>query len=194
VAKNKELAAAKRRQAAAAREAERRKANAKKKETVARAKRTKEGPKVQTSQGNQVKLTDEQFSDQDQVFWLCHGVNYLLSDHEQGTWTPLFPEIYEGTLPPPEAIAERVVTKFSEYPKDWPLEGKAALGWTIQSKEVVYVYYKEALRRLIARHPDGDAEGLCRQPHDPVVWGLFHFLKDRLMPSKAKKIAHERHQ
>lgn len=183
--KNKELATQKRRQAAAEREKARRKALSKKK---AEAK-----PKKATSPvSGEVQVTDEQFSDDQHLFWLCHGVNYLVSDHNQGLWTPLFPEIYEGTLPQPEQVADRVVVKYSAYPKEWPLEGKAALGWTVQSKEVVYVYYKESLRRLAARHPDGDAEALCKLAHDPVVWGLFHFLKDRLLPSRAKAKAHQR--
>lgn len=194
MAKNKELATTKRRQAAALREAERRKMQSKKKAATVKTKKEKLAEIFQGAKEVALKMTDEQFPEEDYIFWLCQGTNYIVSDHEQAIWTPLFPEIYEGVLPQPEQIAERVVTKYSEYGKEWPLEGKAALGWTIQSREVVFVYYKESLRRLAARYPDGDVDILCKQPHEPAMWSLFSFLKDRLLPSKAKKVAHERHQ
>ena len=183
--KNKELVAQKRRQVAAAREAERRRKAAIKKEKL------KGGTSTSSVRQEALKLTDDQFPDDTHLFWLCHGVNYIVSNHEQAIWNPLFPEIYEGKLPIPEAVAERVVNKYSEF-AEWPIEGKAALGWTVQSKEVVYVYYKEAHRRLMSRYPDGDAEELCRQPHDLVLWGLFNFLKERLLPTKVRKASRKR--
>jgi hypothetical protein len=185
--KNREQVTQKRKQAAALRDAARRKEQSKKKANIMK------GPR-KLVEAPRLEVTDAQFSDEDYIFWLCSGVNNIISNHDQGLWTPLFPEIYEGVLPQPEQIAERIVAKYSEYSKEWPLEGKAALGWSIQSRPVVFVYKKEALRRLAARHPDGNPEELCRKPHDPVVWGLFHFLKDQLLPSKAKAKAHARHR
>ena len=40
-------------------------------------------------------------SDEDYTFWLCHGANYLASDSATGVWTPIFEDIYSGTLPAP---------------------------------------------------------------------------------------------
>lgn len=191
MAKNKEALTQKRKQASAAKDTERRKTNRKKREAeTLRLKKSKVVPPVGSSEP-----TKEQFSDEQEIWWRCNGVNFIISDHDQGIWTPLFPEIYTengGTLPELSTIAERVVGKYSEF-TEWPLEGKAALGWTIQSRSVIFVYFKEALRRLAARHPDGNAEELCKLPHDPVIWGLFNFLKEHLLPSKVKKAAHEKH-
>jgi hypothetical protein len=185
--KNKELATQKRKQAAALKEAVRRKELAKKKAILAGKKKSVEGTPFAFPQ-----VSEEQFSENSQIFWLCHGVNYLISDMAKGLWTPLFPEIYEGTLISPEEIAQRVVTHFSSYEKEWPIEGKAALHWTIVPKNVVYVYYKESLRRISARYPESDPEMVCKEPHNLVLWGLFNFMKEQLLDPKNHKKSHKR--
>jgi len=148
----------------------RRRANTKKKQ----ANRLKvKGPKI--------KVTPEMFPDKQWVFWLAHGVNYILSDYSTGTWKPLFDEIYEDKDLEPEALAKRLLGKFGEEKENWTPDAKAAVAWTIQDRSVVYVYYKAALRKLLVADPECDAKALARQPHQSTVWELFNFLKDKLL-------------
>jgi hypothetical protein len=128
-------------------------------------------------------------SDEDYTFWLCHGANYLASDSEQGIWAPLFEDIYQGRLPPPESIAQRVL---HAYQAQLEAEGKfggiprAVLAWTVTDRQVVSVYKHEAVRRLAAKNPGGDVEALARSPHNPVVWGMMDQVKARSLAAGDK--------
>ena len=113
-----------------------------------------------------------------QLFWRAHGINFILSDHETATWTPLFDSIYEpgASMPSLNDITQRVMSKFGTDSGNWPPEGRAALGWAVSSKETLFVYYQEALRRL----PAVEGADLIRQPHNPLVWGVFQYLRTEL--------------
>ena len=128
----------------------------------------------------------ETFSQDDFIFWLAHGVNYLLSDHEQGLWQPVFEEIYQGKLLQPQDMATGLMTRYSGM-KEWPLEAKSALGWVVASRSLVYIYYRESLRRMGSAYPDvDDHQAMIRLPAHPVVWGVFHHLKEKLLHKKGR--------
>lgn len=127
----------------------------------------------------------EEFSDEQMRLWICHGVNCIVSDYDKGVWKPLFEGIYEGRVPEPEDIAQMVMDKYNLKEGEWPPEAKSALAWTVQERNVVFLYYKEALRRLTAAHGgDADIEGLSRQPHNPIVWALFAYMKEKILKRK----------
>lgn len=120
--------------------------------------------------------------DDDYVYWLCHGVNYIASDHATGVWSPLFEEIYHGTLPQPEAIAERVMTAYSEELKAaGAFSGipRAVLAWSVMERSIITIYKHEAVRQLKAKDPECDAELLARAPHNSTVWALMDKVKQR---------------
>jgi len=120
--------------------------------------------------------------DEDYTFWLCHGANYLASDSETGVWNPLFEDIYTGTLPDPESIAQKVLHTYSA---ELEAEGKfggvprAVLAWTVTDRSIVTIYKHEAVRRLLEKDSECDAEGLARQPYNPTVWSLMDKVKAR---------------
>lgn len=126
------------------------------------------------------------FTDADHLFWVCHGINCLVSDYEKGLWRPLFPEIYEDHQLSPDVVANRTMTAFKEDPEDEGFSiSKAATAWAIQDKATVYVYKNKALKVYKRAHPeDSDAETAIRQPHTSVVWKIFDGLKT-LMESRA---------
>ena len=130
-------------------------------------------------------VTPEMFPDTQMFFWLAHGVNHILSDHEKGLWTPLFEGIYEGNLSSPNAIAEGLMAKYAGV-TEWPIEAKAAIGWAVSNRKIVYIYYKEALRRLAACHPEEELETMAIQPHQPEVWSLFAYMKNKVLNRSRK--------
>ena len=136
------------------------------------------------------------FTAKDLAFWVAHGVNYLLSDEATGTWAPLFPALY-GTpskVPTLAEVQQALLDRYSHLAK-WPAAGKTALAWTVQGRDHVYVYYKEALRRLSAAHGIDlpELEAKAREPQNPLVWALFSYMKDhvrrdpRVKPPKKPK-------
>lgn len=145
----------------------------------------KEKQRLAKSQAKPIKIPDVEtrtFSDAQWVFWLAHGVNYLISDYDKGLWTPLFTGIYETPprLPTPEEIAQGVMGKYHDT-KEWPLEAKAALAWTVSDRKLIFVYYLESLRRTRGEQPEVDVEALVREPHNPQVWSVFNFLKQKIL-------------
>lgn len=163
---------------------------AKKQKRAAREKQRRK-----TYKANKVKIDDNRdavaesvFPLANQLFWLAHGVNCLLSDYKEGTWTPLFERLYDGELPESqEAITSKVMVKYSSF-KEWPSEAKAAIAWTVSSPKLLHIYWHEAMRRMQRAHPDLDepeVEPLIRRPADGCVWDLFHYLKQHLLQRKA---------
>jgi len=135
-------------------------------------------------------VTEEMFPDEDLLFWLAHGVNYMLSDYDTGTWTPVFEEIYEGAKLTPEDIARRVVDKYSDSVSSWPPEAEAALAWSVQPRESVYFYFLEILRRLKKKgHSKEKIRQLAVAPHNGVVWGVFRGVFENMQEQKKKRAA-----
>jgi len=123
---------------------------------------------------------DEQFR-----FWLAHGVNYIVSDYENGIWEPMFPSIYENTAVDSAVIAKTITTKFTpltDKEKHWPKAGKTAMSWSLMTREVVYIYYREVIQRLKASLKGKDVETtveeLATSPGNPIVWGVFKYMLD----------------
>ena len=135
-----------------------------------------------------VEITPEIFPEEDFLFWVCHGINSIVSDYDNGVWTPLFDGIYAGVLPDAETVIQTVMDKYNQAkggPDAWPHEGKAALAWAVSDRKIVYIYYRESLRRLTAAHGgDADIEGKARSPHNPLVWALFDYMKNKVLNRK----------
>jgi len=120
------------------------------------------------------------------LFWVAHGANYILSDYANGTWQPLFENIYEGGAPPSlNKMQSAIMAKFGPDNGDWPPEGRAVLAWTVQTVQAVYTFYQDSKRRAEGHDPEGDIEALVRQPHYSPVWEAFDFLKQQLAARSA---------
>lgn len=150
--------------------------------------------KMRTMRLEQAKLLQDGqqvpvLSDEDYLFWLCHGANYLASDSSTGVWAPIFEDIYQGTLPNPESVAQKVLATYQEALET---EGKfggvprAVLAWTVTDRNIVSVYKHEAVRRLREKDPECEAEVLARTPHNPVVWSLMDKVKERSLAAGAE--------
>jgi hypothetical protein len=136
-------------------------------------------------------ITKEMFSDDEHAFWIAHGINHILSDWKEGTWTPMFPSIYEGIKVPLETIANILIGRMSEA-----LEGKfgaealespksqVALAWAATPREIIYLFVNETQRRLKAKDPDGDFLAQSKQPHNPVVWEVLNWMVSRMHAKK----------
>ena len=116
----------------------------------------------------------------DYLFWLAHGVNYILSDFDNGIWSPLFESVYEGKTLTADNISKTVMEKYAGL-KEWPVEAKAALAWTVSDPKLVQIYYREVLRRAQSTYPDrDDIESFIREPKNSTVWEVFSFIKEKL--------------
>lgn len=117
-------------------------------------------------------------TDTEYAFWLAHGLNCLLSDYDEGLWTPLL-EVYDGKgcLTPGE-IRAKVFAHFGFPGREQEVSNreKVVLAWTVQGKEVVWAYRFEAHHRIQQASPDGDAPTLAKSPANGTVWRMFHDL------------------
>jgi hypothetical protein len=120
--------------------------------------------------------------DDDYLFWLCHGANFLASDSKTGVWDPLFEDIYTGTLPDPESVALKVMDCYQQEVEAAETFGgvpRAVLAWTVTDRSIITIYKHEAVRQLLAKDPECDAETMARQPFNPTVWSLMDKVKTR---------------
>ena len=130
-------------------------------------------------------ITDDEY-----VFWLCHGANFLASNEEEGLWEPIFEGIYNGRLPDPETVAKTVLDKYAAEmeadSEEFTGIPHSVLAWTLTEKSMIRVYKYEAERRLLEKDPECDAAELARQPHNPVVWGVMAEIKQRSLEAIPK--------
>ncbi len=117
-------------------------------------------------------LTEAEFPEADRAYWLAHGVNFLTSNYDEGEWTPLFPEIYEGEMLDEETLSGRLVT-LAEDEDNMTAAQRAVLGYAFQNPMSHYVFKRRA-EGLITEAGDEDAEATARLPHQPLVWQMFH--------------------
>jgi tRNA nucleotidyltransferase/poly(A) polymerase len=116
------------------------------------------------------------FSQADELFWRCHGVNYLVSDTDEGLWKPLFPTIYEGFGPAPEDIVKTILASGEESPDP--------IAWSAQPRASIYAIRQRCITRIksdakkeLTRE---EIEERLVKPHDPSVWDVFFDLKESL--------------
>jgi hypothetical protein len=146
------------------------------KATQRRAEIKKRPPKQAVPMGRKFTFASKEEFD----FWRADGVNFILSDYENATWMPMF-DIYNGGTPPDlNAVAKSVMEKFGPDTGDWPDEGRAALGWAVNPPQTLAIYYMEAQRRLKEQNPEEDISVLIRTEHNPVVWGVFNYIKTEI--------------
>lgn len=117
------------------------------------------------------------FSEEDQMFWVGHGANYLASDYENGVWDPIVEEIYNGTPLTIKALSEAVLKRYQDNDGDVPPSGKAVITWTVQDRSTIYLFARKALRAIKKNNPDTDADVAVRQPKNPLVWEIFQGIK-----------------
>ena len=122
----------------------------------------------------------ESFDETQHLFWMCHGVNFLVSDYENGTWTPLFEGIYEGRMPSPADVGRTIMTHFGPDAETWPPAGMQAMAWTMQPKATVYVYYQVALKKALEAKVAGSADEVVRKPANAYAWDTFNLLRTEL--------------
>jgi hypothetical protein len=123
---------------------------------------------------------------EDQLFWICQGANYLTSNADEGSWTPLFPTIYEGAIIAPEVIAQTIMAAGDS------LDVVEALGWSAQPRGILYVFYQKCLSHLKKALPEATVEDVLeqvRKPHDPHLWALFDELKKSLRARRMERKA-----
>jgi len=181
MAKQKAQANTKRKQKAAAKAKARDKKNRQTKHALKTSRR-------EALKAKQNWPSEKEFSKDEHLFWIQHGVNYLLSDFEEGIWKPLFPTIYEGKLLPPEEIAQAIMTS---------TEGDDminAMAWSAHSRRVVYTVRQQCIARLRSDR-GSEAEDLSldqlkervRKPHAPSVWDVFDELGTSLTQKRVKR-------
>jgi len=123
------------------------------------------------------------FPEADHLFWVCHGVNYLMSNYEEGLWTPLFPMLYEGNVPLIGDVTNAVLHGDAD---------KHTLAWTIHDRRIIWVYVQEAVRRLTAAGYSEDVDQVAKRPHQPLVWEMFHQMRQKWEQQSGKSPAHSK--
>ena len=108
----------------------------------------------------------------DYIFWKAHGCNYLLSNYEQGIWTPIFPEIYENkVINEEDKMAERVGKKYWEG-GSVSQEAIPALMWLIFTPSQLWKMVRQVKRGIPVSH--------LRKPHNVKIWKSFDLIKENL--------------
>lgn len=109
-----------------------------------------------------------------------HGANCLVSDYNAGIWDPLIEDLYTGADVHPEMAVQAIINRFGDNCEEWSPKAKVALAWLAQSREVIFIYKTECIRRL-EETGDENPDMSARQPHNSSVWRLFHELKETLI-------------
>lgn len=110
-------------------------------------------------------------SEEDAIFWRCHGVNYLMSNLQDGLWDPPFEDIYDGHLPSPEAIPSRLAARDDVSP--------IVMAWALAEKRVLGIY-KSYIETRLRESGVEDPEKVARKPHQAVVWSWLENIRDQL--------------
>jgi len=111
-------------------------------------------------------------------WWVVHGLNYLASDYEAGTWTPLF-EIYEGEKPPTrDQVIARILRdhKPEEEPELSPA-GLLLMSWTLSPPAAIFTFAEGVKAHLQSKGRDPEE---VRTPHDGDVWHYFQRIREAL--------------
>lgn len=138
---------------------------------MVKAKRAKPRRRTRKLPSPPLEMSKEEYR-----FWLCHGVNFLVSDEDRGVWDPLFPSVYGGALPSLDNVFQTVMARYGvDEGEPLTAKGKMVLAWVTLPNHLVRVYKLEAERRA------GEGYNVMR-PHNPVVWGLMTELQRRFSP------------
>lgn len=103
------------------------------------------------------------------AFWLAHGANFLASSYGEGTWTPLFADIYgEGAKVPSSTVLRLTVFKLyhDAQTQQWTDEGRSIASWIAQDPVVTTIVSRRAAKAATT------AEAAL-EPRNPNVWALF---------------------
>jgi len=146
-------------------------AHEKRKQAKALKDRRKKAQKAKAQNQRPAGPPQAEFPEVERTFWMLHGCNFLASDYTEGTWTPLFPEIYEGAEPTEETIASRL--KKVAAPDELSPSERAVLGYALQPRQNHYAFKLNAERLVQATKGENHKVVAC-QPHQPVVWKMFH--------------------
>lgn len=139
-----------------------------------RALKSRRRRKAHRVRPKQARLPAGAFPEQERVFWIAHGVNFLHSDWDQAIWNPMFPEAYTS----PEnlsfdLISERLVPIAEVAIEKMSGAQRAVLGYAFQEEVAHYAFKKEAERRLEEKGVE-DPVSSAKLPHQSTVWQLFH--------------------
>lgn len=113
------------------------------------------------------------------AFWVAHGLNYLASDYEQGVWSPLYPEVYTGTVVSANTIFTRVLNRFLGPDKHLSEAGIKCVLWASLRPEELFklVWRTRQYTRLHGGEP--------HQALDPHTW-TFVQMTGNLMRKSCK--------
>lgn len=118
--------------------------------------------------------------------WLACAINYVASDYETGTWSPVWDE--HGVAPFPE----RVKLFEAVHEKYWDTEaqaftgrlGSVLAGWTMLAERTVLGLQIGYLHWMQQHNPDKEAIVSLLTPHDAGVWEFFHTeIRQKLLAS-----------
>ncbi len=109
------------------------------------------------------------------VFWIAHGLNCLASDYNEGTWTPVFPDLYDdGVEITEERIGNYLKKHYTEKGNTWTEEGRRGVGWAGSPATNVYAIQQKCI---------AEAEKNGVDPKKPAcgpVWRVFGIMRDKI--------------
>jgi len=108
------------------------------------------------------------------IFWVAHGLNMLASNYTEGTWTPVFPDIYSGRAVSEEEVGAYLKKHFNEKDKTWTTEGRQAVGWACSPAANIYAIQQKAVAE--AEKNDVDPKSSACGP----VWRIFQIMSEEI--------------
>ena len=109
------------------------------------------------------------------MYWVVHGLNMLASDYNEGTWTPVFPELYDdGVQISEDAVGAYLVKHYDKDNNAWTTEGRRAVGWANSTVTNIYAVQQKCV---------AEAEKNGVDPKSPAcgpVWRIFGIMRDEI--------------
>jgi len=125
--------------------------------------------------------------------WLAHGANFLASDYEEGTWDPVFPEVYTGdpdnyNQANHDAFRKRLMDRYwNAKTEEWVgAEGKVIVAWATVTPEPAYVFYLEGIRLLADAGVEEPFEVIWA-PHNGIIWEFLNQIRARLEAESTRR-------
>ena len=118
----------------------------------------------------------------DYLFWIGHGLNMLASSYKEGTWTPVFPDLYgEGRQITEDEISAYIMGHYDKETNTWTSEGRCAVGWA--NSTVVNIYSVQQKCLAEAQKNSVDPNNAACDPRAAAcgpVWRIFGIMRDEI--------------
>ena len=146
--------------------------------TAKRAKRKKGYIAPPLPKHSPVERAHDAMEAQKDLWLTLHGLNYLASDFETGTWKPVVdiyaPDYDMNSMPTGQEVLLKLHSEHYDTDKEqWSDLGKLLVAWCSVDPETMRIPCMVLISRLGGQANVAEAVESLVQPHHPKVWEFF---------------------